>query len=69
MPACNQCGKPIRKFTVTTDWTERGLHKKCWKQLIEIDTSIQITQWEKVQQEAKDRLLCAQWNLEEGTLT
>ena len=57
MPACKHCGKPIRAFTVTTDWTERGLHKKCWKELIEIESLIRISKWEEAKREAENRLL------------
>lgn len=69
MPACKHCGKPIRAFTVTTDWIERGLHKKCWNEQMEIKRMLEISKWEEAKREAEDRLLCAQWNLEEGTLT
>jgi len=30
---CEHCKKPLKEFTVTTDWDKRKLHKKCWKKI------------------------------------
>jgi hypothetical protein len=34
---CVHCKKTIKKFTVSKDWSNRKYHKKCYKQLQEIE--------------------------------
>jgi len=30
---CYDCGGRLKPFTVTSDWTSRYLHKKCWREI------------------------------------
>lgn len=39
---CEYCKKPIKKFTVSNDWSNRKYHKKCYKTMKDIENVLEM---------------------------